>query len=1235
MPDTFTFEEATEPATFSFEEAQGARPATALAPEEPGRETRLPQSAGQWGKLLLNKTLHPLKALETGVEQFAIHTGMASPGSRLLWSPAKQMETPVAAIPQIPQQKGKLAQVGAGAVNSVTDFINFFQTPEGIATLGLGSIPAALRKVVLGDFAVQMATAVPDQLTAAVQHAKKGDYQNATKEALGGVGGALLTTLLTREVGKPEPVAKEFTSPQPEPVPEGQAKVIPFPPEAKGGAGVAKPKGEEPVVPETPPEPGQGESAVATVRRAGARTIREIQELFPKAELNREQARELRDLAFPKEEKPSPPEVPDAIQRESQKVLPALPEQPPESTGKVPVEEGGKETPAPRQEAIAPTEPTPLATAPTETTPKPTGLPFDKPEEYWTLDNLTKVRASNPKEIDNAFKFFGITGARRKLVDLRFAALKRIERLKEAKGDTKEVSSPETKTEEKGQEGNVLTPPTAAEATPKPPEPITPPETPPSPQAMGIVPAMHRTAAVAAKLQRTYEGLKTAWATRKPKANMAAHMDAADNIARIAGAQRGNSVRLLVPNEMDRKAITFVIEANGDRAKLDEFTDQVATKDLSYRKIIEHAKANWNRLKPLADQVSDIMDRQRLFEEVSGIDTDEVEAYIKHAYDMDILMGSRRPVILAGGRGTGLTTGFRKQRVFDTYAQAIEAGFKPKSLDSAVLVDSRVAAGTKLVNRLNWGNALRDIVDPTSDKPIVTSLIRQPKGTEVPPLGYTVNEIIPGVRIAVHEGYESLFNALKGHSVIGELEVAGVPIGQLLLKTEGAIKHGILFIDSYHLFRIGQRDLSLMNTVSYKKGTSLLDYSDNDLSRAVSQKLITQEMSDYAKANRPVANLLIRQGLNVGQIQDALYADVAKAIPLLGRVAGPVNDFIFQKLTRGAMMESGIREFHRVKELSTELSDAEIARRVSRDINFYFGNIGRQGLFKSKTAQDLARLIFLAPQWVESMARTELRSVGQLAQGVAGKFDVGLFGEGPYKTMLTGTLARGVAKHLLWYFVATQLLNLAFRGKPTWENPEKGHKLDAFIPGFPRDTPFLGKRSNTTGYFFSPFGTIAELTHDMVRYWQTKHSLFDPIAKIITNKESPLTRAASVLMTGKDYSGTAILGTKEQLKAAAYQLAPLPILVKGAQKDIERQMASTVGLKIEPRYRDLPPIVAKYGIATREQFEGYLNSVAKDAQRLPLAQRMAYVNKRLEDDKVEGKYREEARNKLRFKIRNP
>lgn len=983
MPDIFDqieepkvdiFDQVSAPPSDIFDEVSVA-PTEPVSIEEPGRITKQPQSLKEWGSFLLGGVLHPIRQTETLIEQFATQTGLAKPGERLKVRPSELMEQPAVTIPKVPPQEGPVAKVAGGLANATIDLAQFFLTPEGAMSMGLGSLKEPVRRAVMLDFAGQMATAAPEQFNAAYAAAKRGDLQGAVQHAAGGTGGAILTGVL-----------------------------------AKKGA-------------------------------------------------------------------------------------------------------------------------------------------------FKDVESAPKV--------------------------------------------TEEIT-PELKAEP-------VEPAKAAE-----------PEVEPSASAVGIVPPSSAAIRqVGTSLQRAWEGLKTAVKTSPNKQDMAAHMDAAENAARIAGQQEGNSVRVQVPNELDRKAITFIIEAQENPAVLDDFLTKTTGKDLNATRAIEHAKQNYDRLKPLADEVSNKMEQQRLFEESQGVDTDYVEGYIKHAYDRDLLMGKSRPVILAGGGGGGVSSGFKKQRVFATYADAIEAGYKPQSLDAATLVDSRISAGTKLVNRRQWGEALRDVTDPTSGKPIVETLITQPKGTQVAPAGYVPREILPGVRVAVHEGYEKMFDAITGGSAIGEFEVKGVPVGQIALKTEGAIKHGLLAFDTFHASRIAQKMAFLTGKVGYKSGKTLLEYSDADLADAVKQDLITREMADYAKTNRPTANLLIKEGLNVGRVQEALYADVVKNVPVIGRF----NKWVFEKLTRGAMMESGIIEFERVKRQNPEMTDSQVARKVSQDLNTYFGNLGRQGIFKSKTAQDLLRLAFLAPQWVESMVQTEARGYGQLAKTPIDSVRAG--------QLRTGTLAKGVGQGLAAYFVATQLLNLATRGKPTWENDEKEHKLDAWIPDVTGDTG---------GYFISPFSVAAEVSHDFIRY-SPKEGVLGAAGKITANKLSPLGRAEEVLRTGEDYSGTKLYGTWARVKEAAWSLAPTPIPLSAPIRgtsypgQTQRQLLGSAGLKVEPARKEFPMIVEKWHIASRQGFEEYLNSIARHARTLPVEQRRAYLNERLKEDGVARKYRKEAERKLKYKLR--
>lgn len=58
--------------------------------------------------------------------------------------------------------EGKGTQRAAGAVESVAHTANFFTSPIGVATLGIGALPRAAQKIIAGLFATQMAASVPE-----------------------------------------------------------------------------------------------------------------------------------------------------------------------------------------------------------------------------------------------------------------------------------------------------------------------------------------------------------------------------------------------------------------------------------------------------------------------------------------------------------------------------------------------------------------------------------------------------------------------------------------------------------------------------------------------------------------------------------------------------------------------------------------------------------------------------------------------------------------------------------------------------------------------------------------------------------------------------------------------------------------------------------------------------------------------------------------------------------------
>jgi hypothetical protein len=89
-----------------------------------------------------------------------------------------------AAISALPE--GKLKQVGAGLYNAQVSLVNFFLSPAGIASFGIGALPAEARQALSAGFAADMARQAPEALRAGDEAFQRGDLTGAVEHWLGG-----------------------------------------------------------------------------------------------------------------------------------------------------------------------------------------------------------------------------------------------------------------------------------------------------------------------------------------------------------------------------------------------------------------------------------------------------------------------------------------------------------------------------------------------------------------------------------------------------------------------------------------------------------------------------------------------------------------------------------------------------------------------------------------------------------------------------------------------------------------------------------------------------------------------------------------------------------------------------------------------------------------------------------------------------------------------------------------
>jgi hypothetical protein len=616
-------------------------------------------------------------------------------------------------------------------------------------------------------------------------------------------------------------------------------------------------------------------------------------------------------------------------------------------------------------------------------------------------------------------------------------------------------------------------------------------------------------------------------------------------------------------SDQDANAIPFLVESGGDPQKLLEFKNKInATEGNKEAKAaIQYAIDNQKKLEPIRDLIQHRLEDRQYTERDKGFDVDFRKNYFPHEQEVKPELALLFPEKGYSGKG------FTHQRVYDSYADSIAAGIKPKTLNGLDLLEARFRKGIRMETQKEFAEAGRSITDPTTKMPLITDLQvktkKNEKGEEVvsdrvAPPGYVVKQI-GGAQVAVHEGYASLYDALTGGS-----DIRNSAFGRVAMTGVGGIKHGLLLFDTYHLGRLAFWTTSLHPTATitgqarYKRGLSLLDNTDTELQRMAHDGDIPKEYLDGLYEKRRKLDLGIKNGLNVGRISDNIAPNFLKTMPILKQTAGAYNTWLFEQYQRGAIATAYDIEFDRVKGILPELKDEQVAQRVAGDLNTRFGNLGSQGWIKSNTLKDILRLTFLAPQWNEGLIKSEYNAVKGLGETARYAASGRLVSNAITKSVVTGIAGT---------FLANQIINYITRGKPTWENEEEGFgsKISAYIPN-----PF-----GQGGVFLNPLALPAEITHQVIARLEKDGTLSQAAADVVGYKAGPLPRSMhaaldAVAKGGSDWSA---------IKAGAAGLLPIPIpgkAVAAAGKSIaggkvaedypgqiEKQLMASAGVKTD------------------------------------------------------------------------
>lgn len=518
-------------------------------------------------------------------------------------------------------------------------------------------------------------------------------------------------------------------------------------------------------------------------------------------------------------------------------------------------------------------------------------------------------------------------------------------------------------------------------------------------------------------------------------------------------------------------------------------------------------------------------------------------------------------------------------RVFANPYEAMATGpYIPVNLDVARLAQHSIYRGASQINLNAWADQLKGIIDKRSRKPVAiapdmipyTDANGQPKLRPMIPKGAEDYALVDIGRttVAVRKGYLPVVEGMMAESA-----VTASAFGRSALQLSSMLKHGVvLLIDTFHPTRLLQYSAALgggkwglfPSTPRWTRGWSALTWAKEDLPRAVQAGLIPEGAMKWAlepvtvhefdrlirTTRHDLAQRMLQNGLNATQQADMLYRSAVQKFPVIGKawykhLVSPITRFTFDRMTPGFIIDNAITNFERMNARNHTIGIDEQMRMINRDVNAFYGNMGRQGWFANPTFRDLAQIFVLAPMWQEGLIRKEFTAASRLTglSALLGRRGPGYFGP------LTAGMMRGLGA----YFLFTQALNLITRGKFTWDNDEQHHEMDAYVP-----LPWEGKG---VGIWISPFSVFAEYVHDYIRLHGTKATNWEVARRVGTNKSGPLGRMLSILYTQQTPAGEFITSTPRVGVAAAKELVPLPISLSG----VGQYLGSKVGLTAPPR----------------------------------------------------------------------
>lgn len=571
-----------------------------------------------------------------------------------------------------------------------------------------------------------------------------------------------------------------------------------------------------------------------------------------------------------------------------------------------------------------------------------------------------------------------------------------------------------------------------------------------------------------------------------------------------------------IPDPVRREAITNWIQAEGDEAVLSE---RASRSDGKAKKGYEAALKLTEEEKVAAMNVSQYLDSMLQQGIEAGVfKNGGIENYVTQLWKrpnpitdklVSDIQFSKVPVTLK----------FAKQRIFGSYFEGEQAGFKPLTKDIADLISiydnavNKTIAARAFVKNLHEGFA-------KDGRPLVEI---SGYGQEVPKEGPNEATLIkPHAKTEETGDYIELDHpALRDWKWAGT-NAEGKPIlfqGNLLVHPEvfGKLKNTL----GSSVLRQNEFARGMLSTQAFLKQTKLsisLFHAVQEGVHAVFHR-INPFAPEKLNFDDPLQKELVDHGLQVAdyrpmqEFSEGLSGKggLAERIPFAGKYLQAYNEWLFQDYIPGLKMSMAKHALDRnlqrySKQLeSGELNRDQIVAMTARQANAAFGELNYKMMARNPTFQDVIRATTLAPDFLEARGRFVAQAFTRYG------------GEQRAALLLMGATM----------FIGSRVLNQIFDGDMHWEKPFSVVK----------DGKEYGLR------------TIAG---------DVQHLFTDP-RSFVYNRLSPISRAGVEALMGRDDRGIK-RGVMEQLEDMASWLVPIS-MDKRSTETMTQKILGSAGVR--------------------------------------------------------------------------